>query len=157
MKVEFKYVGDKSEEKGSAPQFNWVRMGWRSDGHRFHPCGLRCYFGCSAGWVVLVREGEVPPSSFTAFMKFSPEAAWGNAAAISSDHSYLQVTEDKKPSQSVWYKCLSVLIFVYLIFLAIHLNLKKNFRCALLALPVAPSSQLNPKTQFWRRDTSQEM
>ena len=88
-----------------------IEWGWGggSDGHRFHPCGLRCYFGCSAGWVVQGREGEVPPSSFTAFMKFCPEAAWGNTAAISSDYSYLQVTENKKPSQSVLYKCLSFL------------------------------------------------
>ena len=37
-------------------------------------------------------------------------SSWGNTAAISSDYSYLQVTENKKPSQSVLYKCLSFLI-----------------------------------------------
>lgn len=74
----------------------------------FHPCGLRCWFGCY-GW--LSRRGEAWGASFLlyCFTKFLlEEAAWGNRVAISSDHNYLQVTEN--PSQSVLYKCLSILI-----------------------------------------------
>lgn len=60
------------------------------------------------------REGRVrcllPPllPSWNSLLKLP-----GETQLLLVQISYLQVTEDKKPSQNVWHKCLSVLIFVF--------------------------------------------
>ena len=65
--------------------------------------------GALAGWEVGGKRAWGASFLLYCFTKFLPEeAAWGNRVAISSDRSYLQVTEN--PSQSVLYKCLSILI-----------------------------------------------
>lgn len=58
-----------------------------------------CRVGTETGW----------GASFTlsCFMKFPPEAAWGNRFALRSDPNYPHGTAN--PFQSVLYKCLSIL------------------------------------------------
>lgn len=110
MKVEFKYVGDKSEEKGSAPQCNWVRTVWGVRRPQISSLGSPALLWVFC-WLSGRRQGGWCASCLLyCFREILSGSSWWNTAAISSDYSYLQVTENKKPSQSVLYKCLSFLI-----------------------------------------------